>query len=124
MPERGPRQIRDLVDRGELEPQQAAALYQHNQKRSLLRSVQEPQVERGVYFDRRQEVGRKTRQLIATPIYVAVGAIDGVVDGIAYGISEITEDVAFALSRTTRKAIDLQHTSKAINSPHSWQIRI
>jgi hypothetical protein len=101
MTETSPRNIRDLVEAGELRPDQAAALYR--QRRSIVEFVQEPQVVRGTYFDRRQEIARKMRHTTGAPIYAAVGAVDGVVDGISFGVSELAEDASFLVSRTYRK---------------------
>lgn len=48
----------------------------------------------------------KIRHLVGMPIHVILGVIDGILEALAVGASEIAETATFAISRTTRRAAD------------------
>lgn len=48
----------------------------------------------------------KIRHLVGMPIHAIIGLIDGILEALAVGASEVAETATFAISRTTRRAAD------------------
>lgn len=119
--EQSPREIRDAVDRGEIEPSRAALIFQGLRRQKNLRVPAGQASTQGevmirlkdynwtqrapdkFYYEKRKETERVFRHMVGTPIYAAAGAIDGAVDGLVYLASELSEDLGMATSRIPRK---------------------
>ena len=115
--ERSPREIRDAVSRGELDPAEAAMVFQGRRREKDLRvpASQAPiqgevmiklkdfhytqRAPEGYYYDKRVQMGRRVRHFVGLPLYAIVEAIDAMVDAGMFGMGEISEDIGFAATR-------------------------
>lgn len=119
--ERSPRDIRDMVEQGAITPEDGALMFQGMRKQGEIVPAGEASSQGDVvikiktfqhtqkapdnlYYDHRTETARKTRHLTGTAGYAIVGAVDGVIDSIVYGIGELAEDATYLVSRVNTRA--------------------
>lgn len=131
-----PTEIRDMLMAGELSPDQARAMFEQARlskppsaiehkthhpmpmkppaqmvDRGQLEMVR-PDLARGLvqldaqHFYKRMLIEENARNFVAVPAYAIIGVIDGLLDSIGYGISEIAEDITFGVTRTIYRAGD------------------
>lgn len=110
-----PRDVRDLAEEGRITPEQAGQMFQLirsnrpdigdmqiKQKRFTFNQKAPP----GYYHEIRKEKERKARHIVGTPVYIAAGMADGIMDGIIYLAGELAEDISFGISRTKKRVKD------------------
>lgn len=83
--------------------QQAKAIYKPQPK------IFRPFVMEGTdeeHFARRMEIEENVRHGIGMIGYGIIGAVDGVIDTVSFGVGEIAEDIAFGITRVIYRIRD------------------
>jgi hypothetical protein len=113
MPERlRPSQIREQMRKGEITPAQATDLFQdlHKETREIaplkIAGYYFQSARDEAHFGTRQDIEEKIRHATGTFFYGVFGVLDGVTDGVAYGLGEITEDASFLIARVIKRTKD------------------
>ena len=118
-----PSEVKAKLERGEITPQQAIELFKgtHQVTPVVYQGMEKPRaivnlsrVGRELFnhdnadrhYEQRMDLGEGIRHVVSLPIYVAVEAVDGVVEALSYGVTEIVEDATFLASRTIYRARD------------------
>jgi hypothetical protein len=122
MKELSPREIRDRINNGKLEPEQAIKLfkglhqqevapvvYQGMERESRLKRIGMDLFNHNnaqAHYEQRMDLEEGVRHAVGLPIYGAVAGVDAVVDALSFGVTEIVEDTTFLISRTIFRARD------------------
>ena len=131
-----PSEIRDKLMAGEINPDQARKMFEsvRQEKGVVVQKPQHPmpmkrqsfgqmadrqQLEMirpdlgrnlvqldAVHFYQRMKIEENVRHMVGVPSYAVIGFIDGLLDSIGYGLSEIAEDITFGVTRVIYRAGD------------------
>ena len=99
-----PSQIKNMLDQKEITPQQAIQMFQASNQEHLSSPI--VKIHPHTLYTRDQQhymtrmnLEENLRHYAALPIYGAVGIVDGILDGVIFGATEIAEDLSFGLTR-------------------------
>lgn len=131
-----PTEIRDKLMAGELTPDQARAMFEEARASKAIEhkpihpmplkpqpemrqmtdraqlAIIRPDLGRhlaqedAVHYYKREMVAERTRHAVGLLAYGLIGVVDGLLDSLGYGVSEIAEDITYGVTRTIYRAGD------------------
>jgi hypothetical protein len=111
-----PRDIRDMLNRGEISPGEAADLYRklhgggevthYSPKKGRFNAIARKTFNHQLayeHYEERKDIEEGFKHMTGTVFFGATGIIDGALEGVVYMATEIMETASFAITRSINR---------------------